>query len=48
MLPPRSGAITGQKLVEFVENRLAAFCFHTASNTGIPTGSITVVQNSFS
>ena len=45
----------GQKVVEFVhewtgvENRLAALCFDTtASNTGIHTGAITVVQNSFS
>ena len=55
MLPGGSGAMMGQKVVEFVhewtgvENRLAALCFHTtASNTGIHKGAITIVQNSFS
>ena len=55
MLPAGSGVMIGQKVVEFVhewtevENRLADLCFDTtASNTGIHTGAITVVQNSFS
>jgi hypothetical protein len=53
MLPVGSGAVMGQKVVEFVrdwsgvEEHLAALCFDTtASNTGIHTGAITVVQQS--
>ena len=53
MLPVISGAMMGQKVVEFVrewagvEEHLAGLCFDTtASNTGIHTGAITVVQQS--
>ena len=55
MLPVGSGAMMGQKVEGFVhewtgvENRLAALCLDaTASNTGIHTGAVTVVKNSFS
>jgi len=54
MLPAGTGALMGQKIVEFirdwswVEEHLAGLCFDTtASNTGIHTGAITVVQQSF-
>jgi len=53
MLSVGSGAMMGQKVVEFmcdwarVEEQLACLCFDTtASNTGIHTGAITVVQQS--
>jgi len=54
MLPVGTGALIGQKVVEFVhecpgvEENLAGLCFDTtASNTGIHTGAITVAQQSF-
>jgi len=53
MLPVGSGAMMGHEVVEFVhelagvEEHLAGLCFDTtASNTGIHTGAITVVQQS--
>ena len=53
-LPVGTGALMGQKVVEFVrewpgvEEHLAGLCFDTtASNTGIHTGAITIVQQSF-
>lgn len=55
MLPVRTGTVMGQKVVEFVrewpgvEEQLAGLCFDTtASNTGIHTGAITIVQQSLS
>jgi len=54
-LPVGTGTLMGQKVVEFVrewpgvEEHLAGLCFDTtASNTGVHTGAITVVQQSFS
>jgi len=54
VLPVGNGALMGQKVVEFVhdwkgvEDHLAALCFDTtASNTGIHTGAITVIQKAF-
>ena len=53
-LPAGTGALMGQKVVEFVrewpgvEDHLAGLCFDTtSSNTGIHTGAITVVQQAF-
>ena len=53
MLPVGTGVLMGQKVVEFVhewtgvEEHLAGLCFDTtASNTGVHTGAITVVQKS--
>ena len=49
-----TGALMGQKVIEFVrewpgvEEHLAGLCFDTtSSNTGIHTGAITVIQQSF-
>jgi len=53
MLPVCSGAMMDQKMVEFmhdcagIEEHLTGLCFDTAaSNTGIHTGAITVLQQS--
>ena len=54
MLPVGTGSIMGQKMLEFVrewpgvEEQLDGLCFDTtASNTGIHTGAIAVVQQAF-
>ena len=53
-LPVGSGKLMGQKVIELihewsgVEENLAGLCFDTtASNTGIHTGAITVIQDLF-
>lgn len=54
-LPTGSGAVMGQKVIEFVhewsgvEGHLAGLCFDTtAGNTGIHTGALTIIQRFFS
>ena len=55
IIPVGSGQLMGQKILEFihewsgVEQKLAGLCFDTtASNTGVHTGAITIVQSFFS
>ena len=54
MLPVASGALMGQKVAEFVrewsgvEEQIAGLCFDTtASNTGVHTGAINIIQQAF-